>query len=411
MKKLLPVLALAVLSVGFLGTASAQTDQQPEFKPHWSFNGQFFADYYNMLSADTVSGSGYNGPTGKFYYEPSNKTGAAGATGNTDNTKSYQAFDMRRVQFGANYYYSKDITAKVLIEHESAYSNGDVLSDGKSGFYAKEASLTFGGWIPMANVIFGQQAMNMFSADEGLWGFRGDEKSILDMRGATETGSNDLGVQVQGNFDKEKDFGYSVSLVNFNNSSKVETIKDKVIAGQLTGKFLDQHLVLDITGDYVQLPYTTSTITDSDFANGKTTVGPGIGQSNSLLKGALAYTSSPFTVGIVYAMHNLNGQSKAKAGADVQATALSIFAHAQIIEKALNIFARYDMWDPDKNANDNILGRKENFITAGLDWIPESDANVHIDPNLEINSFSDKDHLGLDYAAITVLRLSLWAKF
>ncbi len=404
MKRFIPVFAIVLLSAGFTVRAFAQSDSTA-FKPHWSFNGQFFADYYNMLGADTVSGKGYDGPRGKNYYEPNSNT----PNGNLDNTKYYQAFDMRRVQFGANYYYSKDITAKVLMEHESAYAGGDVLGDNKSGFYVKEASLTFGNWIPMANVIFGQQAMNMFSVDEGLWGFRGVEKSILDLRGGTETGSNDLGIQVQGNFDKDKAFGYSVSLVNYDNSSKVEDLKNKVIAGQLTGKFMDKHIVLDITGDYVSLG-TAPGISDSDFANGKTSA-TNIDQSNSLLKAALAYDSKPITVGVVYAMHNLNGQSKAKAGADVQQTGLSIFAHGQIIEKTLNAFARYDMWDPDKNANDNILGRKESFIIAGLDWVPEADANVHVDPNIEINSFTDKDHLGRSYESISALRLTFWAKF
>ncbi len=409
MKKLIPVFALVLLSVGFTASAFAQdataTNTPPAFNPHWSFNGQFFADYYNMLSGDSVSGKGYDGPTGKSYYEPNNHT----PNGATDNQKYYQAFDMRRVQFGANYYYSKDITAKVLMEHESAYAGGDVLGDNKSGFYVKEASLTFGNWIPMANVIFGQQGMNMFSVDEGLWGFRGVEKSILDMRGASETGSNDLGIQVQGNFDKDQTFGYSVSIVNYDNSSKVEDLKNKVIAGQLTGKFLDKHLVLDITGDYVGLG-TAASISDSDYANGKTTA-TNVDQSASLIKGALAYDSKPITIGVVYAMHTLAGQSKSVAGNNAQQTGLSIFAHGQIIEKSLNAFARYDMWDPDKNANDNLAGRKENFITAGLDWIPESVANVHVDPNIEINSFSDKDHLGRDYASITALRLTFWAKF
>ncbi|HET6400864.1 MAG TPA: hypothetical protein VFH95_05630 [Candidatus Kapabacteria bacterium] len=392
MKKLIPVFALVlILSAGFTASASAQSDSTV-FKPHWSFNGQIFADYYYMLSADTAPSGGK-----KFYYEPNSNTG-----GTTANTKNYQAFDMRRVQFGANYYYSKDITAKVLMEHESAYVGGDVLGDSKSGFYVKEASLTFGNWIPMANVIFGQQAMNLFSMDEGLMGYRGVEKSILDMRGMTETGSNDLGIQAQGNFDAGKDFGYSVALVNHNNSSKIENFRDKVIAGELYAKLLDKHIVIDVSGDDGGQPTATSGL-DSGYS-----------ASNSLWKIAAAYTSKPITIGVVYANHTKGGQTAVKSdpGGDAVESGLSVFAHGQIIPKSLNAFARYDMFDPNTKANDNSSGRKESFIMAGLDWIPDADVqNVHVDPNIEINSFTDKSSAGVSYEPITVLRLTFWAKF
>lgn len=390
MKKLLPVLTLTLLTAGFTASAFAQVDTV--FRPHWSFNGQIFADYYYMLSADTAPSG-----TKKFYYEPNANT----PNKVTDNSKNYQAFDMRRVQFGANYYYSSDITAKVLLEHENAYVGQDVLGDNKSGFYVKEASITFGGWIPMGNVIFGQQAMNVFSVDEGLWGYRGIEKSILDFRGMTETGSNDLGIQAVGNFDKDKDFGYAIAIVNNDNSSKVEDFRDKVLAGDLNAKFLDKHIVLDVSGDVAGQPTATSGL-DSGYS-----------ESNSLWKVAAAYTSKQITIGVVYANHTLGAQSATVAGEDAVQSGLSIFAHGQIVENALNAFARYDMFDPNTKENDNKLGRKEAFITAGLDWIPQDDANVHIDPNVEINSFSN--HSGVSspsgYESATVLRLTLWAKF
>ena len=366
-----------------------------------------------MLGADTVTGKGYDGPRGKFYYEPNSNT----PNGATDNTKAYQAFDMRRVQFGANFYYSKDITAKVLLEHESAYTNGDVegsgvsgVGDGKSSVYVKEASLTFGNWIPMASVIFGQQAMNLFSVDEGLWGYRGVEKSILDLRGATETGSNDLGIQAVGNFDAGKNFGYSLAIVNSNNSSKVEDIKDKVIAVDLNAKLMDKHIVIDVSGDDGGLP-TAGSITD--VVGTDTTKATNVSESNMLWKVAAAYTSSPFTVGLVYANHTLGGQSKSIAGNDAVQSGLSAFANATIIDKALRVFARYDMFDPDTKANDNSSGRKESLIIAGLDWLPDGTnaPNVHVDPNIEIDSFKDKGSKALDYAPITVLRLTFFAKF
>jgi hypothetical protein len=407
MKKLIPVFAFVLLLSSYFSSPSFAQNEDSTFKPHWSFNGQIFADYYNMLSADTASGKGYSGPRGKFYYEPNSNT----PNGAMDNTKFYQAFDMRRVQLGANYYFSKNITAKVLLEHESAYTNGDAegngttVGDAKSSVYVKEASLTFSNWIPMANVIFGQQAMNVFSVDEGLWGCRSVEKSILDLRGSTETGSNDLGIQAVGNFDDGKNFGYSLAIVNSDNSSKVEDIKDKVIALDLNAKLLDKHLVLDVSGDDGGQPSATETVGTDTLKN--------VSLNNSLWKAAAAYTSSAFTVGVVYANHMLGGQSKSVAGNDAVQSGLSVFAHATIIDKALLAFARYDMYDPDTKANDNSSGRKENTIIAGLDWIPDGTnaPNVHVDPNIEIDSFKDKGSQMLNYEPITVLRLTFFAKF
>lgn len=414
MKKLLSFFALSLL-VGTFAASTAHA-QDTTFKPHWSFSGQFFADYYNMLSADTAS-SKYSGPKGKFYYEPNANTPSNGPIGSgaIDNQKFYQAFDMRRVQLGANYYFSKDITAKVLLEHESAYVGGDVEGNNKSSVYVKEASLTFSNWIPMGNVIFGQQAMNVFSVDEGLWGYRGIEKSILDLRGSTETGSNDLGIQAMGSIDNDKNFNYAVAIVNSDNSSKVEDIKDKVIAFDLNAKLMDKHIVIDVAGDDGGMP-AASSVTDVSFPTNNTpdtTHASNVSLNNSLWKIAAAYTSSPFTVGVVYANHTLSGQSKSIAGNDAVQTALSAFAHATLIDKTLRIFARYDMFDPDKNASDNSSGRKESTIIAGLDWLPGgADApNVHVDPNVEIDSFKDKGPQNLDFEGITVLRLTFFAKF
>ncbi len=407
MKKLILLSTLSLFLIG--GLAKSSHAQDTTFKPHWSFGGQIFADYYNMLSADTAS-SKYAGPLGKFYYEPNSNTPNAAK----DNQKFYQAFDMRRVQVGANYYFSPNITAKVLLEHESAYTNGDVEADSKSSVYVKEASLTFSNWIPMGNVIFGQQAMNVFSVDEGLWGYRGIEKTILDLRGSTETGSNDLGIQAVGNFDNDKDFGYALAIVNSDNSSKVEDIKDKVVAFDLNAKFMDKHIVVDVAGDDGGVP-TAASIADVSFPTytPDSTKAANVSESNSLWKIAAAYTSSVFTIGALYANHTLGGQSKSVAGNDAVQTDLSVFANATIIDKSLRVFARYDMFDPDSKANDNSSGRKESTIIAGLDWLPDGTnaPNVHVDPNVEIDSFTDKGSEGLTFEPIMVARLTFFAKF
>jgi hypothetical protein len=403
MKKFISIFALAAIAAVFSYTSTAFAQTDDTFKPHWAFNGQLFADYYYMMSADTVTGKGANGPLGKSYYEPNSNISS------TANTRYYQAFDLRRVQLGANYWFTKDIIAKVLLEHENgAAANGDVALDAKRTFYAKEASITFQNAIPMGNVIFGQQATNVFSVDEGLMGYRSVEKSILDMRGMSEAGSNDLGIQLAGTFDNDKNFGYS-ALISNGNGAKDETDKYKAFTGELNAKFMDKHIVIDVSGDYMDKA-TVASVTK--IVGTDTTKASNVAQSNSLIKVAVAYTSSPITVGVVYAMHTLTGQSNSVAGADADQTGLSIFARGEIIPKQLNFFARFDMFDPDSKADDNSSGRKETFIVAGLDWMPDaSTQNVHIEPNFWMNTFSDKSSTGTDYEAIIVPRLTFAYKF
>ena len=398
MKKLIPVFAIVLLSLGFTASAFAQADTAA-FKPHGSLNGQLFADYYYMLSADTVAGV----PTHGAYYEPNKNISPNWGT------RFFQAFDLRRVQIGYNYYFTKNITSKFLLEGESgAATGGDVLASGKRGMYIKEASVSFANAIPMGTLIFGQQAANLFSVDEGLMGYRFVEKSLLDFRGMSEAGSNDLGIQLVGNFDKEKNFGYSAFISN-GMGAKDETDKYKDFSGEVNANLLDKHIVIDLSGDYMDKA-TVSKITD--VVGTDTTRATNVAQSNSLLKIAAAYQSAPITVGLVYAMHTLAGQSLSVAGTDAVQNGISIFAHGAIIPKSLNVFARYDIYNPDTKANDNSSGRKENFLLAGLDWIPDADApNAHIAPNIWINTFSDKSSAGTSYEPITALRLTFSDKF
>jgi hypothetical protein len=82
---------------------------------------------------------------------------------------------------------------------------------------------------------------------------------------------------------------------------------------------------------------------------------------------------------------------------------VSVFGSAKIITNKLNVFARYDMFNPDTKWNTNnayskaysgIQGSnltsatfyKQSFFTAGLDWTP--DKRVHFMPNIWVNKYS-----------------------
>jgi hypothetical protein len=123
------------------------------------------------------------------------------------------------------------------------------------------------------------------------------------------------------------------------------------------------------------------------------------------IKGMAGVILEPVTIGLSFAMQN---QSKLGAkGADVSPNGLSAFARGAIMEKTLAWFARFDMYNPDSK-NDTI-GYKENFITAGLDWQPEKD--VHVMPNIWVNTWSDKSAAATKRDADIVGRLTFFYKF
>ena len=358
-------------------TSGTQTTPPEEFKPSGNFSMQFITDYYNVISADTAAKYGFKGGL----YEPNS------AISTTANTKGYQAFDLRRVYLGYDYNFTKNIAGQLLFAHENGASNGDVVIDQNRGLYIKAANLRFKNAIPNSTLIIGQQGTATFALTESIWGYRSIEKTMMDFRGFAP--SNDLGIQLMGGFDQASTIGYSLMISN-GNGAKTETDKYKKIAGELNAKLLDKALVLEAYADY------------SDLAP--------IGDTNRntmTIKGMAAYTTDPITVGFEYAMQTMAGQSATHT--DVKPNGWWVFARGYILPKQLNWYARYDMYDPNADATS---GRKETFIDAGLDWIPSMDAqNVHVMPNVWIDSYKDKSSANMSFEPIIVGRLTFFYKF
>ncbi|MEX2088990.1 MAG: hypothetical protein WEB62_04425, partial [Bacteroidota bacterium] len=110
-----------------------------------------------------------------------------------------------------------------------------------------------------------------------------------------------------------------------------------------------------------------------------------LGKHKTTLKGFAGYQASSFTLGV-----EAFQQTQANVGAapaDTKPFGVSFFAWVQIPGiHALDGFVRFDMFDPNTNRTD--AGYKENFIVAGLDYMPIP--NVHLMPNVWINSYSAK---------------------
>lgn len=345
--------AAVILLVGVRGTGFAQSDSA--FKPSGKFSAQFFSDYYYKVHADSL-GRG------------SNQYSGAGVP------KDYSNFEVRRVYLGYNYDISPDFTTEFLLAYEG---NND--ASGKRTVYVKLANIQWKNIFSNATAVFGAQATPSFALlSEGVWGYRSVEKTLLDKNGIA--GSNDVGVGLRGSFTDDKNYGYDIMYANGTGAAP-ENDRYKRVYGDLWAKFMDKKLIVNVYGDLErksELP-----------------------KDNSTMKFFVAYATAPLTIGVegfIQTLGNAVVDTIAKANLDQKKFGLSFYVTGNIIEKKLNFFARYDMFNPDQNYEQTGIGyqpayvksstTKENFIVAGLDWTPVT--NVHIMPNLWYTGYSSK---------------------
>jgi hypothetical protein len=364
------IFTLAVSALILLNTGANAQQADTSFKAHGGFSGQIFFDYGYQIGADTTP------VRGKGYYASS--------------PKDFQAFDIRRIYLGYDYWFSPMISAGILLAHEPAIappSSGvagaaGLLNDGTNGFYLKGANVRFKNALPMSTITVGQQPTPGFALSESIWGYRSIEKTFLDFRGLE--GSNDMGVSLKGTLDDAGNFGYTAMIGNGANQ-KDETNKFKKYYAEVYAMFLDKKIIVEFFAD---ANYTGANSNDTN--------------KSTTLKGFIALNTDPITVGVEYAFQN----QTVKNNPNVTPGGLSIFAHAPIVEKTLAAFARFDMFTPNSGLTDR--GFKENFITAGLDWQPIT--NVHIEPNIWIDTYTDQSAAALERKSDIVGRVTFFTK-
>ena len=318
-----------------------------DFKPNWEFGGTVFLDYFYKINGDTI----YSGTADYAKTE-----------------KDFQAFSFRRVIFGARYNFTENISANTAIEA----NDGLTFTSGDRLFFVKFANAEFRKIFKYSKLLAGLSATPTYSINaEPVWGYRSIEKTITDMRGLGA--STDLGVLLTGNFSKDEMFGYSMMVGN-GRGTKIASNKGKKFYGSLFGRFAGKKLITEIYSDYFFEPTDKSKIT---------------------LKGFVGYSDESFAAGVeVIKQQQMNYY---KDTADISPFGVSVFASAVLTKGKLKAFARYDFFEND---TDFEQGRsyaiqnyfKENFITAGIDYMPIK--QLHIMPNIWINTYTDKRTTG-----------------
>ena len=362
-KKISILIATVFCFSSFSLLAQDSLKTKTDFKPSGKIWGYVFGDYAYKLHADAEK-------RGNIQYSKL--------------PQDYNSFNFRRIYLGYDYQFSPNVSSQFLLAHESTTeantNNPDVLTNNNRGMYIKAMNIRFKNIIPRATIVAGQQATPTFATlVDPVWGYRSVEKSISDQRGISS--STDLGIGIFGKIGKNENVGYDVMLGN-NNGAKLENNNFKKLYTSLYAYFLDKKLVIQ-----------------GNFEVGRAALSPVI-KNMSTIKAFAAYKSSATTVG-VEAFRQLQTNNSTyvtvttdTAFSDAAASGISFFITQQITKDKLNLFARFDVYNPDANFNANnkyiesYNSHKETFATIGLDFIPYK--NVHIMPNLWFDHFHSK---------------------
>ncbi len=314
-----------------LFSTAAWAQDQPAGKVH----GYVFGDYYYKMSGDkskAVSG---------VQYADSALTKTGG-------------FQLRRIYLYYEQAISESFQAQFLLEGNDATVDGK----GKHSVFIKLANLEWKNILPDQNLAFGMIGTPTWALSEKIWGYRPIEKTIADMRGLG--GASDIGVALKGKFGRESMFAYT-AMVSNGNGQKPENDKYKKYYFAFNAKPV-KGLIAEVYADY-----------ETALAS----------KTKTTLKGFAAYQAEKFTIGLE-AVQQIQNKANTDSS-DRKPFGISVFASGQIMEQ-WNGIVRIDMFDPDTKSSKT--GYKEIFLTAGIDYAAHK--NVHIMPNIWVNSYSGK---------------------
>lgn len=276
--------------------------------------------------------------------------------------KDFNNLDFRRVFLGYNHNFNADFMAKIVL----AYEGTDLTNEGKRAVNLKDAALLWKNIFTYSSLTFGLFPTPGFSYNsERFWGYRSVERTIMDQRGILS--SRDMGVMLNGSFDKKDEFGY-MGMIGTGSGQTLEKNKYKKFYALLFGNFFDKKFFADVYTDYE--PY-------------------GSDKSKTTWSAFLGFMESNFTCGIepfFSVQKNFNTNIPTKPG-NIEPFGVSFFTSGKLPGDKFKFFARYDYYNPDTRTAQ--YGYVNHFVTAGLDYMPI--ANIHIMPNIWLNAYQTKN--------------------
>lgn len=335
-------------------------------------SGVFYGDYFYNVVRDTavyranLPNSAVNGP------------------------ESNQGFVIRRVYFTYDYDLAEQFATRFRVElDETPNSSGayNILSTGNVGVFVKDAWLRWKNIFKGSDLYFGIQPTSAYEISEGIWAYRGLEKTIMDLRGIVS--SRHLGVALRGKFDDDGMFGYWVTVANQNSGVQPKDLTTTVRNGDKYNLYSlslayrpTEEVTLTLYGDYrptypVTDPASTAvpkatvsnnTLTGALFASYK--------DGNEFAIGAEAFTQqSSHTYADPVAVNQL--KTLAKVG-------ISVFGWYNFSDE-FGAIGRYDYYDPKSGSDNSEKGDSRGYILAGLTYKPAK--NVQVIPNLLVETY------------------------
>lgn len=310
---------------------------------------------------------------GDYFYKATGDSTGAGSQYSALR-KVDHAFQFRRLYL----YYDHPIGSKFVAQFLLEGNDKTFEPGGRHGVFVKTAYLQWKTVFPLANIWIGMVPTPTWSSSfsEKTWNYRSIEKTITDFRGLGS--ASDIGLLLQGKLHSEDKAGY-LFMVGNGRGQKPEDNRYKKFYGTLYGRPAEG-LLLEAYGDFEE-------------AKG--------GKDKTTLKGFAAYKHDRVTAG-VEAVQQV--QKAGAGGKDKKPRGIAVFVWAPLPgAPKFNAFVRFDTWNPD--TENSTTGFTENFFVAGIDHMPVK--NVHIMPNVWVNTFSNKDDSGAERDADVVARVTV----
>ena len=300
-------------------------------------SGYFFGDYYYVLKSYDAGLENRNG------------------------------FQYRRVYFTYDRELSDTLSTRVRLEMSNQSFPTARATSSKMEPFLKHGYLRWKRPQWRTNIYLGLSGTPALQNVDKVWGYRSIAKTALDLHKIA--GSTDFGVALQGDVDKSKKVSYHLMFAN-GMGTKTEIDKNKKIAFSLAVK--------PVTGVILE-----------GYADLENAVDLGRWYT---LQGLLGYQQEQFRFGIQLATQTRQREDKD----DLNILVGSVFGAAQLVEKKVWAFARFDRLfesNPDAKKISYIPfddAAAPNMILVGLDWAP-IDA-FHIMPNLAFVFYDEPDN-------------------
>ncbi len=351
---------------------------------------------------------------GDAYYKPHADSLIRGTTNQYSGLpKNRNEFAFRRIYLGYDYNINKNFAVEILLAAEdninftslngTVTTSGDLLNDNKFSLFVKLANIRWKNIWKNTDIAIGQVATPSYALlIQKIWAYRSVERTISDIR---RTPSFDMGATLQGKFGNKENYGYNLMVGN-GTGARRENDNFKWFYADVYAKFFNKKIVVDIYADYQRLNWIN-----------------GFHHSRNMVKGFVAYSTPALTIGLeAFVNHGkkdvIGISNVSKDTVNANATGISVFVHGDLIKNKLRFFARFDRFNPNTNYDSKVYNKyigltpsyepnnKEQFFTAGLDFIPFK--NINFIPNIWFNKYqaTQTGVLNTDYDLVYRLTFS-----